>query len=77
MSQDHQERRESTPQDSGLRLALVNGFILLLTLAFFVFLIHTTVHVAEEYKASTDAMENYIAWENSGQRVRRGSDYLT
>ncbi|MBD5558635.1 MAG: GGDEF domain-containing protein [Desulfovibrio sp.] len=77
MSQDHQERRDHNPQDSGLRLVLVNGFILLLTLAFFVFLIHTTMHVAEEYKASTDAMENYIAWENSGQRVRRGSDYLT
>ena len=77
MSQDHQERQESSAHDSGLRLVLVNGCILLLSLAFFVFLIHTTMHVAEEYKASTDAMDNYIAWENSGLRVRRGSDYLT
>ena len=79
MSQDapHQERRDKNAHDSGLRLVLVNGSILLLTLVFFAFLIHTTVHVADEYKASTDAMENYIAWENSGQRVRRGSDYLT
>ena len=63
--------------DSGLRLVFVSSVILVLTLLFFVFLIHTTMHVAEEYQATTDAMENYISWENAGQRVRRGSDYLT
>ncbi|WP_301097909.1 GGDEF domain-containing protein [uncultured Desulfovibrio sp.] len=61
----------------GLRLVLVNSVILILTMALFVFLIHTTIHMADEYKRSAKAMETYIAWEEAGQSVRRGSDLLT
>ncbi|MBD5417289.1 MAG: GGDEF domain-containing protein [Desulfovibrio sp.] len=74
---DNHAPARGNAHDSGLRLVFVSSVILVLTLLFFVFLIHTTMHVAEEYQATTDAMEDYISWENAGQRVRRGSDYLT
>lgn len=61
----------------GLRLVLVNSVILILTMALFVFLIHTTIHMADEYERSAKAMETYIAWEEAGQSVRRGSDFLS
>lgn len=71
------ELQERKAHDSGLRLMLANSIILLLTLLVFIFLIFTTIHVADSYKDSARAMEKYIAWEDVGQRVRHGSDYLT
>ena len=71
------EIQEKNIHDSGLRLMLVNSIILILTLVVFIFLIFTTIHVADGYKDSTAAMDKYIAWEDIGQSVRHGSDYLT
>lgn len=68
---------KSTSHIKGVRIQTVNMVMLALSLAMFIAVLFTTHHIADEYRATLKATENYMEWEKATRSMQAGSDYLT
>ncbi len=61
----------------GLPLGKVNYFVAAIALAVSLVLVYSSYRSLRSYESSTQAMEDYIAWEHSASTIKDATDYLT
>lgn len=61
----------------GLRIRMVNIFMLCLSVALFIVVIYSTFRLSQGYETSVKAIETYLNWEKSARDLQETSAYLT